>query len=188
MNDVVLEGFVKNFSESRGLSHLEPTELFEAFVTSAVFRKYHQTDITDFEDGVLVGGRNDGGLDAVGIIVNGRSVHAKEDVDFFFEKLRRLDVEFVFVQAKTSTSFNAAEIGSFVYGVEQFFKAVTNSKPKIEFNPEVQHLIDLARDIYKNSIKMQENPKCFIYYATAGKWTGAPDPRDRFVRRRRSTS
>lgn len=176
MNDIVLEGFVKNFSESRGISHLEPAELFEAFVTSAVFRKYHQTDIADFEDGVLVGGGNDGGLDAVGIIVNGRPVHTKEDIDFFFEKLRRLDVEFVFVQAKTSTSFNAAEIGNFTYGVEQFFVAATGSEPKIKFNLEVQNLINLAHDIYENSIRIQENPKCSIYYATAGKWTGAPDP------------
>ena len=51
MKDLVLEGFVKDFSEARGLSHLESSDLFEAFVTSAIFRKYHQTDITDFEDG-----------------------------------------------------------------------------------------------------------------------------------------
>ena len=89
MNDLVLEGFVKDFSESKGLSHLESSELFEAFVASSIFRKYHQTDITDFEDGVLVGGSGDGGLDAVGIIVNGRPARTKEDVDFFFENLRR---------------------------------------------------------------------------------------------------
>ncbi len=179
MNDFVLEGFVKNFSESRGLSHLKPAELFEAFVASAIFRKYHQTNITDFEDGVLVGGSGDGGLDAVGILVNGRPARTKEDVKFFFENLRRLDVEFVFVQAKTSAGFNAAEIGSFTYGVEQFFATVLNSEPKIEFNSEVQQLIDLARDVYDHNIRIQENPKCFIYYATTGKWTGAPDPRGR---------
>ena len=26
---------------------------------------------------------------------------------------------------------------------------------------------------------MQENPKCFLYYVTAGKWTEAPDPSGR---------
>ena len=176
MNDLVLEGFVKNFSESRGLSHLKPAELFEAFVSSAIFRKYHQADITDFDDAVLVGGSGDGGLDAVGIIVNGRPARTKEDVDFFFDNLRRLDVEFVFVQAKTSSSFNAADIGNFVYGVEQFFSAVLNSEPQIAFNSEVQQLVDLTRDVYDQSIRMQENPKCYLYYATAGKWTGAPDP------------
>ena len=179
MKDLVLEGFVKDFSGARGLSHLESSDLFEAFVTSAIFRKYHQTDITDFEDGVLVGGSGDGGLDAVGIIVNGRPARTKEDVEFFFENLRRLDVEFVFVQAKTSTNFSAEEIGNFAFGVEQFFQAVLGSEPKIGFNSEVQQLVDLTRDIYSQSIRMQENPKCFIYYATTGKWTDASDPSGR---------
>ena len=180
MKDVVLEGFVKDFSESRGLSHLNSSELFEAFVASAIFRKYHQTDITDFDDGILVGGSGDGGLDAIGIIVNGRLARTKEDVEFFFENLRRLDVEFVFVQAKSSSNFSAEEIGNFAFGVEQFFRAVLGSEPNIEFNTEVQQLIDLTRDIYAQSIRMQENPKCNIYYATAGKWTDASDPRGRF--------
>ena len=179
MNDLVLEGFVKNFSESRGLSHLDPDDLFEAFVASAILRKYHQADITDFEDAVLVGGSNDGGLDAVGIIVNGRPARTKEDIDFFFENLRRLDAEFVFIQAKTSSGFNAADIGSFIFGIEQFFSAVLKSEPQITFNSEVQQLIDLTRDVYDQSIRMQENPKCFLYYATAGKWTGAADPSGR---------
>ena len=181
MNDVVLEGFVKNFSASRGLAHLKPHELFEAFASSSVLRKYHQTDITDYDDAVLVGGSGDGGLDAVAVIVNGRPARTKEDIDFFVEKLRRLDVEFVFVQAKDSSRFNAAEIGNFVYGVEQFFAAVFDTDPKIEFNPEVQQLIDLAREVYEQSIRMQENPKCFIYYVTSGQWVEAPDPRGRLM-------
>ena len=179
MKDLVLEGFVKNFSEFRGLTHLKPDELFEAFVTSAVFRKYHQTDITDYEDAILVGGPGDGGLDAVGIIVNGRPARTKEDIDFFLDNLRRLDVEFLFVQAKASTSFNSADIGNFIYGVEQFFAAVRASEPKLDFNSEVQQLVELTRQVYDQSIKMQENPKCFLYYATAGQWTGATDPQGR---------
>ena len=179
MNDLVLEGFVKNFAEAKGLSHLKQDELFEAFVASSIFRKYHQSDIADIEDGVLVGGSGDGGLDAVAIMVNGRLARTEEDVQFFVENLRRLDVEFAFIQAKSSASFNAADIGSFVFGVEQFFAAVSGSKPDIEFNSEVQQLIDLTRDVYRQSIRMQENPKCYLYYVTAGKWTDAPDPAGR---------
>ncbi len=179
MNDVVLEGFVRNFTASRGFAHLKPNELFEAFAASSILRKYHQTDITDYEDAVLVGGSGDGGLDAVAVIVNGRPARTKEDIDFFVEKLRRLDVEFVFLQAKDSPHFNAADIGNFVFGVEQFFAAVLDSDPNIEFNSEVQQLIDLAREVYKQSIRMQENPKCFIYYVASGIWHDAPDPSGR---------
>ncbi|MYC97497.1 MAG: hypothetical protein F4X14_21300 [Caldilineaceae bacterium SB0661_bin_32] len=181
MNDLVLEGFVKNFAEARGLSHLQSDELFEAFVAAAIFRKYHQADITDIEDGALIGGSGDGGLDAVAILVNGRPARTEEDVKFFVENLRRLDVEFVFVQAKSSTSFRSADIGNFTYGVEQFFASVLSSEPRIGFNSQVQQLINLTRDIYDQGIHMQENPKCFLYYVTAGSWTEAPDPRGRLT-------
>ena len=179
MNDLVLEGFVNNFAETRGLRRLRQDELFEAFVASAVFRKYHQCDITDIDDDVLVDGGGDGGLDAVGILVNGRLTRTEEDVQFFADNLRRLDVEFVFIQAKSASSFKAADIGSFVFGVEQFFSAVMNADSKVQFNVEIQQLIELTRYIYHQSIKMQQNPNCFLYYATTGEWKAAPDPQGR---------
>ena len=181
MKDLVLEGFVKNFAEKRGFSHLEPDDLFEAFAASSILKKYHQTDITDMEDGILVGGSGDGGLDAIVIMVNGRPTRTEEDVQFLVENLRRLDVEFVFIQAKSSPSFNAAEIGNFTFGAKQFFAEAFDSKSKIEFNTEIQQLTDLTNYVYKEGIKMQENPTCALYYVTTGKWTNAPDPSGRLL-------
>ena len=181
MNDLVLEGFVKNFAEARGLSHLEPDKLFEAFTASSILRKYHQSDIAAIEDEILVGGSGDGGLDAVAIMVNGRPTQTEEAVNFFIENLRRFDVEFVFIQAKSSASFTASDIGSFMFGIEQFFAAVSGSEPQIEFNAEIQQLVDLTCYMYKQGIKMKENPRCSLYYITAGKWTDAPDPSGRLA-------
>ena len=181
MNDLVLEGFVKNFAEARGFSHLKQDVLFEAFAASAVLRKYHQADIADLEDSVLIGGSGDGGLDAVAILVNGRLARTEEDVQFFVEHLRRLDVEFVFVQAKSSPNFNAADIGTFMFGIEQFFSAVGGSDPKIAFNSDINQLIDLTRHVYSQTIRMLANPKCFFYYVTSGEWTEAPDPSGRLA-------
>ena len=179
MNDLVLDGYIKNFAEKGDLLHLDLAKSFEVFGASSILRKYHQSAIADIEDEVLVGGKGDGGLDAVVIMVNGRPVHTEQDVKFFVEKLRRLDVEFVFMQAKSSPSFKAADIGTFVFGVEQFFCAVFNKDPLVEFKLEIKQLIDLTRHIYEQSIKMQEMPKCFLYYVTAGKWTGATEPQGR---------
>ena len=176
MKDIVLEGFVKNFAESRGLTHLKAGELFEAFAASVVFRKYHQSDITDMEDGVLVGGGGDGGMDAIAILVNGRPARAEEDVDFFLEVNHGLNVEFIFVQAKSSSSINSNDIGSFTFGVEQFFAAVEKSDSKVEFNSQIQQLVNLTRYIYDQGIHMQDNPKCCLYFVTAGTWADAPDP------------
>ena len=56
MNDVILDGHVKNFAKSRGLSERTEPQMFEAFVASSILRKYHQSDITDMEEYILVGG------------------------------------------------------------------------------------------------------------------------------------
>ena len=55
------------------------------------------------------------------------------------------------------------------------------SEPRIEFNSEIEQLIDLARHVYHENIKMQNNPRCFLYYVTSGKWTDARDPLGRLV-------
>ena len=120
-------------------------------------------------------------MDAVAIIVNGRPARTEEDIQFFEQKLRRLDVEFVFIQSKSSPSFNSADIGNFVFGIEQFFSAVLGSSSKVDFNSDIEQLIDLTRHLYGQTIKMQANPKCFFYYVTSGKWMEAQAPRGRLT-------
>ena len=136
MDDLILRNLVSNFAEQRGLSELATASIFEAFVTSSLLRKYHQSDITDVEDDVLVGGSGDAGLDAIVILVNGRAVCTEEDVQFLAERLRRLDVEFVFVQAKTTPKFSAAEIGTFVFGVKQSFLPSLSQRQRFLFGPK----------------------------------------------------
>ena len=179
MDDLILRNLVSNFEEQRHLSDHPFDRLFEAFVASSLLRKYHQSDITDVEDSVLVGGGGDGGLDAIVILVNGRPVCAEEDVQFLADKLRRLDVEFVFIQAKTAPKFSAAEIGTFVFGVKQFFCAVMEPDAEVSFRAEIQQLVTLARHIYGKTVMMQDNPRCFLYYATTGKWGDNPEPESR---------
>ncbi len=181
MRDLVLEGFVNSFAEARGLSSLPFDELFEVFSTSSMLRKYHHTDIVAMENDVLVSGGGDGGIDAVAILVNGRLVSTEEGLQFFFDSHGRLDLEFVFIQAKSSAAFSASEIGNFAFGVEQYFVQVLNESSNIAFNSEIRQRIDLTRTIYSQAIKMQDNPRCFLYYVTTGKWTGAPEPKARFT-------
>ena len=181
MKDIVLEGFVQSFAAARGLSHLDRGELFETFAASSIFRKYHQWDAVEMDDSVLVGGANDGGIDAIGILVNGRPARTEEDVEFFIGTLHRLEVEFIFIQAKSASQFKASDIGQFAFGVQQFFSRVFGNQQRIEFNAEITQTIELSKYIYRQSIKMQTNPQCYLYYASSGKWTGAPDPDGRLL-------
>ena len=171
MNDLFLLGYIENFANDRGLETNNMPRVFEVFAVSSVLRKYHQFESADIENDVLVGGGGDGGLDAISILVNGRPVRLSEDVDFFIQKLKRLDVEFVFIQAKTSSHFSSSDIGQFMYGVEQFFA----KEPKVIFNNEVTNIKEVTDYIYRNSIYMDQNPTCFLYYITSGSWQSVPD-------------
>lgn len=174
MKDLVLQGFVKNFADGRGLSNLPDSEIFEAFAISSLLRKYHYANVPDLDE-VLMGGGGDGGIDAGVILVNGYPISTEEEVQYFIDKLRRLDVEFVFIQAKTSASFEAASIGTFVYGVEQFF----SQDSQIQFRDELESLRKLKDYIYERSIEMEQNPRCSLYFVAAGTWTDDPNPRAR---------
>jgi hypothetical protein len=83
---------------------------FKAFAAACILRKFHQSETQDLED-FVTGSGQDAGIDAAAILLNGYPARTHEDVDFFLEKLRRLDVEFVFVQAKSSPTFSAAKLG-----------------------------------------------------------------------------
>ena len=134
MNDPVLEGFIHDFSRKHGFN-LEKAGLptvFESFVAYSVLRKYHQCDVVDIADEVLVSGANDGGIDALAVLVNGVVVRDVVDFDALIHKTRNSQVDFVFVQSKTSSNFSASEIGNFSFGISQFF----SHNPQVELNED----------------------------------------------------
>lgn len=179
MNDPVLEGFIEDFANDRGLKCGEEDlpRTFEAFSAYCILRKYHQLETNDIEHEVLVSGKGDGGLDAISILVNGCPVKSIEDIDYFLDKRGHAEVDFVFVQSKLSSNFDSADIGQFLYGVQQFFSA----NPGIVFNSEVTDLKATSDYIFRHVIRMRSLPTCFLYYATTGKWRDAPEPTNRLA-------
>jgi len=179
MNDPVLEGFIEDFANDRGLrcGESDLPRTFEAFSSYCILRKYHQLETNDIEHEVLVSGKGDGGLDAISILVNGCPVKSIEDIDYFLDRRGHAEVDFVFVQSKLASNFDSADIGQFLYGVQQFFSANSG----IVFNSEVTELKATSDYIFRHVIRMRSLPTCFLYYATTGKWRGAPEPTSRLA-------
>ncbi len=177
MRDVVLRSFVKNYMEAQGISGVAEEEAFGVFAVATLLRKYHALENPNI-DGMLTDGEADGGIDAIAILVNGRPVFDRADVDFLCERARGLRVEFVFFQTKSSPSFTAADIGTFGFGVEQFFA----SAPAIPFRDEIVPLIALKDYIYERSGEMDKNPGCHLYYVSTGTWNTDPEPSARAER------
>jgi len=68
-------------------------------------------------------------------------------------------------QAKTSKGLNAAEIGSFIQGVREFF-----SEPHMPANEDILRKRELANHIFSLSVKMKEKPILHLYYCYAGNY------------------
>ncbi|MEL6430910.1 MAG: AIPR family protein [Planctomycetota bacterium] len=164
MKDVVLLSFVKDYSDADTLSH-DPGRSFSRFVATRLLQKYHGIDPPEVDD-IITDGERDTGIDVLAIIVNDRIVADEAGVDYLLKGLKRLDVDFVFIQIKSSDSFKSAEIGTFGHGVEQFFHP-KNSMPS---NDAIGHRRALKDYIFSKSVHMDRNPRCHMYYVTAGTW------------------
>lgn len=166
MNNKILEGYLKDFSKVQGLENMDESTLFEYFSNNAILSKMQIQDI-DLEL-VHVGGGNDGGIDGIAITVNDHLVGTVDEVKYHKKNLGRLEVKFYFIQSKTSSSFEMAEMGNFFFGVQQFFE----ENPGITFNAKVDELINLKNFIYddENIMDLRPLPECHLYYVTTGLW------------------
>lgn len=173
MQDRIIAAYLADFITEFGLRDLTEAGAFEYFVNYCVVSKHHP-DSFDPDD-VAVGGSGDLGIDGLGILVNDHLVSSREDVDHLKKALRRLDVQFIFVQSKTSPHFEATDIGTVIAGVRQFFSPAL----PLDVNERIRELYDIKEHIFDSSIDMDRNPICRLYYATTGVWNDEPALRSR---------
>jgi translation initiation factor IF-2 len=77
-------------------------------------------------------------------------------------------VSFLFVQAETSSNFEGGKIGTFGFGVLDFFR----DEPKLKRNEKVAAAAEVMQVIYAKSSKFRRGiPVCKMFYVTTGKWT-----------------
>lgn len=165
MNDRILEAYLKDFVNEYGLLDVSESEAFESFVNYCLVSRFFSGQFEP--DDLRVGGSGDLGLDGIAIIVNDNLVHSTADVDYFRTRLRRLDVQFHLIQSKTSPRFDAATIGTIFSGVRSFFE----SRLPEDANSDLRELHGIKEHIYDASVDMDSAPRCYVHYATTGKWT-----------------
>lgn len=166
MKDKIIDGYIIDFSEEFELHGDNESEVFEKFVNFCILSKLHNESFDPKE--ICVGGSFDTGLDGIAILVNDHIVTSTTDVDFFKKSLRRLDVQFVFLQSKQSPKFEMGEISKFIFGVKNFFK----DSSSLQTNEKIKKILAIKEYIYKSSIDMDVNPKCSMFYVTTGEWKG----------------
>lgn len=120
--DRIIEAYLNDFQKEYSYpTNIDKSKLFEYFVNHCIVSRLH-SERFEIED-VSVGGGGDMAFDGIAIIVNENLVFSRDEVDDLKNRFHhRLDVNFIFIQSKTSNKFDSAEIGNFMFGVESFFK------------------------------------------------------------------
>lgn len=174
INDTILTGYLRSFSDDFGYMGLDEPKQFEKFVNNIIFsRQYMRSNPTpELIDIVSTGNGQDTGFDGIGIIVNGVLIKNMDEYKFFSEKDFNLDISFIFIQSKARPRFNSSEVNNFYFGVDNFF----NKESSILENETIKRFREIKNFIYENdTLKFNKNPKLYMYYVAAGEWKSPQD-------------
>ena len=112
--DVVTQSLLKEFSESQKIDGFEQSDQFEAFVNYIVVSDIYPEE---FDFSVVTTGTGEFGIDGIAIIVNDALVDDEEQLEDIIENSSVLQIQFLFIQAKTSASFDSGDMSKFFHAV-----------------------------------------------------------------------
>ena len=162
--DVVTQSLLKEFAASQKIENLDQSEQFEAFTNYIVVSDvYHE----EFDFSVLSTGKGEFGIDGIAVIVNDTIIDDEEQLDDIIQYNPVLQIQFIFVQAKTSSSFDAGDLSKFLQAVLDFF----NRKASFQQSERIIELQQIKNKLYESAPKFVRGlPKVSLYYATTGTW------------------
>ena len=163
--DVVTQSLVKEFAESQKIDGMPASDQFEAFVNYIVVSDIYPEE---FDFGLIATGKGEFGLDGLAIIVNDVIVDDEEQLEDLIAHAPVLQVQFLFVQTKTSSFFDSGDMAKFLHAVLDFFKdgaGFVQSERILELQRLKKRLYEVAGKFTRGL------PKVALYYATTGTWT-----------------
>jgi hypothetical protein len=163
MNKIV-ESLLKDFRSEHGLPQtVEQDTAFEHFAANLTIGLLTNGVLNT--DECVVGEGSQPAVDAIATIVNGSFVRDVDEVETYLEMNGYLDVDFVFVQAKTSPSFDASALGDLGDLVERLL----DSGPIATDNSRVKNFCSLKDAIFaKSKAFKRRNPTVHLYYVATG--------------------
>lgn len=155
---------VAKFARDFGFEGPE-ANLFERYVAANYLFQYVGDNVQLIEDSIL-GGGDDEGIDAAAVIVNGKVVSEPSEIDDLIAEQGANSAKVVFIQAKTSESYDSKLIAKFLHGVEAVTKYAM--KPgSIDLPPRLVDLASLIDRIAESGDKFQDSRiPCELFYVT----------------------
>ncbi|MGN4077063.1 AIPR family protein [Burkholderia gladioli] len=163
--DVVTSSLLREFIHSQKLALETESAQFEAFVNYITISDIYPEEF-DFTS--IATGEGEFGLDGVAIIVNDILIDDEEQLDDLIAHAPTLNVQFIFLQAKSGSGFDGGEMLKFYEAVDDFF----DQNVKFKQNVKIQELQRVKNRIYECASKFTRGlPKVSLYFASTGTWT-----------------
>lgn len=162
--DRITKQLVTDFLEAQEIKSASASEDFEKFTNYCIVSKEYNRTFDPEE--ITIGSGSDTGIDGIAIIVNGYLVEDIDEIEDLLKQNGFIEATYVFTQAKTSQSFDASGINTFLFGVKDFF----SEAPGLVRNADVQRFADMSNYILGKATDFRRNPICKLYYATTGQW------------------
>lgn len=163
--DKITKSLLETFSSQNEVETLSEAIRFEHFANFSIISKLFRGS---FElDDIHSGAGGDCGVDGIVITVNGRIILDEDELRDVVDDTSHLDADIIFIQTKTSSSFDGAAIGNFIHGVKDFL----SDAPQLVQNDKLQKM----KVIWESAISMSSymtnrRPICKLYYVCTGKW------------------
>lgn len=155
MNDLILKSYLDDFA-ARFDHALEKEYLqFEYFVAHCLVAQDYQGHFNSEE--LSLGNAN--GIDSIAVFVNDALVESSVEIESLAK--HNISVRFLFIQTKTSSTYDQGDILKFIQAVRYFF-----SKEQKPIDYPLAEWHDIKDAIYKKAIKFTENPRVDLKYAT----------------------
>src|SRR5690554_2117792 len=130
--DKITKSLLDGFSSQYEIESKPESTQFEHFCNYSVTSKLFRGSF-ELED-IHSGAGGDCAIDGIVLIVNGRLVLDEDELRDVVDSTSCLDADIIFIQSKTSSSFDGSAIGSFIHGVKDFL----SDSPKLVQNEKIK--------------------------------------------------
>lgn len=165
--DKITKSLLETFSAQHELEKLGESTQFEHFSNYSVISKLNRSS---FEiENIHTGSGGDCAIDGLCLVANGKIITDIDELNEVVQGPGHLDADIIFIQAKTTSSFNGSDIGSFIHGVKDFL----SDEPKLVQNEKIKHIKSLWDGVITmSSYMINRRPYCRLFYVCTGRWVG----------------
>ena len=155
---------LQDFARKNGISDKQLPDIFEWYATYLFLSRYGTRDIRVTEKSLIPG--DDGGIDAVAVMVNGNYVSDASEVQELLRPGDDNSVRIGFLQAKTSSNFDTKLISRFLNGVKRMTVAAGEGEySKLEHS--LREKSTILTEVINNISRISTSRiPCDIFYVT----------------------